>query len=173
MSLLLLLSTPVSSALITASDSATGTEAISVQHDLSALFPVGTGSGQRNFGKDKRKAIEQPAQPRYSDVVPPLVFPVPRETTQASGAQDVAQAVETASVAVSAAWADNAIAADSVALAIAAGTIEQAHAVSKASIEVGAAVADQASGSDAMGVVKRLSAHVVQTQQLYIMGFFD
>lgn len=158
---------------VSSRDAAVGSESISVQHDLSALFPVGTGSGQRNFGSDKRKAIEQPAQPRYSDVMPPLVFPAQAATATLQGSQDKAQAADAAAVSVSGGWADSAIAVDGVALSISAEIAEQARGLSAASIEASADVADTARGAGTVSIRRQLSAHVVQAQGLYVMGFFD
>lgn len=155
-------------------DAAIGSESVSVQHDLSALFP--TGSGQRNFKLSKiALAIQEATQAhRYnlnassiqlaaSDYILP----------KAHGSNDVAQSKELANVSVEAGWQDKAIAVDAVTLAIEADMQELALGESLALIDVESLSQDLAIGFSHIDITKQLSESAIQAQTLYVMGFFS
>ena len=154
-----------------ASDSAHGSESIQVQHDLSGLFP--TGSGQRHFKLSKvGAAVQQVAQPVAPDIRTFKAPALPVALPQVSGAADTAQARDIANVTIEAEWIDKAVAVDSLALAIEAALEDAASGEGAATVSADADVGDGAIGLSFMTIDKRLADHVLQTQALYVMGFY-
>ena len=155
-------------------DGAVGSEYVSVQHDLSGLFP--TGSGQRNFKLSKIALAVQEATQSHSYNLNASSIKLPAQDLilpKAHGSNDVAQAKELAHVSVEAEWQDKAIAIDGVALAIDADIKESAQGKSLAIIDVEAFSQDAAVSLSTININKQLSESVIQAQRLYVMGFFS
>lgn len=155
-------------------DAAIGSESVTVQHDLSGLFP--TGSGQRNFKLSKiALAVQEATQAHRYNLNASSIQLAARDyiLPKTHGSNDVAQAKEVANVSVEADWQDEAIAIDGVTLAIEADMQELALGESLALIDVDALSQDLALGLSSARVSKQLSESVIQAQTLYVMGFFS
>ena len=83
---------------------------------------------------------------------------------------DVALADDDAKIAASGAWADRAVAVDLVAISIGAGASDTAESSDELSVQVMAGWNDEAQGNDFVMIDKRISAHVIQMQNMFIAG---
>lgn len=167
----LVLNLGAANSVLNAFDSARGAESILVQHDLTGLFP--TGSGQRNFRLSQLAVAVQQATQHVAPVIHTFKAPTAQiALPQSSGAADAAKAKDSASVTIEADWIDKAVAVDSLALSIEADAIDKAKGVDIAVVSADADADDAAHGLSFMTIDKRLADHVLQTQALYVMGFY-
>ena len=83
---------------------------------------------------------------------------------------DVALADDDAKIAAAGAWADRAVAVDQVAISIGAGASDTAESSDELSVQVMAGWNDGAQGKDFVMIDKRISAHVIQMQNMFIAG---